>query len=91
MRLIIEPDYEKVSAWAAAYVASRINAAKPTAQKPFVLGCPTGSSPLGMYRKLIELNNDTSSCRSNSEHRISASNLCCSIFIIKYDVHISFF
>ncbi|MBQ2163047.1 MAG: glucosamine-6-phosphate deaminase [Muribaculaceae bacterium] len=56
MRLIIEPDYEKVSAWAAAYVASRINAAKPTAQKPFVLGCPTGSSPLGMYRKLIELN-----------------------------------
>ena len=56
MRLIIEPDYEKVSAWAAAYVASRINAANPTAQKPFVLGCPTGSSPLGMYRKLIELN-----------------------------------
>ena len=56
MRLIIEPDYEKVSAWAAAYVASRINAAKPTAQKPFVLGCPTGSSPLGMYRKLIEMN-----------------------------------
>ena len=56
MRLIIEPDYEKVSAWAAAYVASRINAAKPTAQKPFVLGCPTGSSPLGMYRKLIEVN-----------------------------------
>ncbi len=56
MRLIIEPDYEKVSAWAAAYVASRINAAKSTAQKPFVLGCPTGSSPLGMYRKLIELN-----------------------------------
>lgn len=56
MRLIIEPDYEKVSAWAAAYVASRINVANPTAQKPFVLGCPTGSSPLGMYRKLIELN-----------------------------------
>ena len=56
MRLIIEPNYEQVSAWAAAYVASRINAANPTAEKPFVLGCPTGSSPLGMYRKLIELN-----------------------------------
>ncbi|MBR5101719.1 MAG: glucosamine-6-phosphate deaminase [Muribaculaceae bacterium] len=56
MRLIIEPDYEKVSAWAAHYVASRINAANPTAEHPFVLGCPTGSSPLGMYRKLIELN-----------------------------------
>ena len=56
MRLIIQPDYERVSAWAAAYVASRINAFGATAEKPFVLGCPTGSSPLGMYRKLIELN-----------------------------------
>lgn len=57
MRLIIEPDYERVSEWAARYVAAQIIAAKPTADKPFVLGCPTGSSPLGMYRKLIELNN----------------------------------
>ncbi len=56
MRLIIEPDYDQVSAWAANYVASRINEAQPTPEKPFVLGCPTGSSPLGMYRKLIELN-----------------------------------
>lgn len=56
MRLIIEPDYEQVSAWAANFVASRINEANPTPEKPFVLGCPTGSSPLGMYRKLIELN-----------------------------------
>ncbi len=56
MRLIIEPDYENVSRWAAEHVARRINEAAPTAQRPFVLGCPTGSSPLGMYRKLIELN-----------------------------------
>ena len=56
MRLIIEPNYEQVSKWAANYVASRINAANPTPEKPFVLGCPTGSSPLGMYRHLIELN-----------------------------------
>lgn len=56
MRLIIQPDYNQVSEWAARYVASRINAANPTPQKPFVLGCPTGSSPLGMYKKLIELN-----------------------------------
>ena len=55
MRLIIEKDYTDVSRWAANYVASRINAAKPTAEHPFVLGCPTGSSPLGMYRRLIEL------------------------------------
>ena len=30
-------------------------AANPTADKPFVLGLPTGSSPLGMYKHLIEL------------------------------------
>ena len=56
MRLIIEPNYEQMSDWAARYVASRINAAHPTAERPFVLGCPTGSSPLGMYKRLIELN-----------------------------------
>lgn len=56
MRLIIEKDYTDVSRWAANYVAARINEAKPTADKPFVLGLPTGSSPLGMYRHLIELN-----------------------------------
>lgn len=55
MRLIIEPDYENVSEWAANYVASQINKANPTPEKPFVLGLPTGSSPLGMYRKLISL------------------------------------
>lgn len=56
MRLIIEPTYAEVSRWAANYVAARINEANPTAEKPFVLGCPTGSSPLGMYRELIKLN-----------------------------------
>ncbi len=55
MRLIIEKDYDKMSAWAANYVASRINQANPTAEHPFVLGCPTGSSPLGMYKALIQL------------------------------------
>lgn len=58
MRLIIEPNYEQVSEWAANYVAAKINASNATAEKPFVLGCPTGSSPLGMYRKLIELNKE---------------------------------
>lgn len=56
MRLIIEPNYNEVSQWAANYVAARINEANPTPEHPFVLGCPTGSSPLGMYRALIELN-----------------------------------
>jgi len=55
MRVIIEPNYATLSEWAANYVAKKILAANPTAEKPFVLGLPTGSSPLGMYRHLIEL------------------------------------
>ncbi|MBR1594872.1 MAG: glucosamine-6-phosphate deaminase, partial [Alloprevotella sp.] len=54
MRVIIEPNYEKLSQWAANYVVNRINAAKPTAEKPFVLGLPTGSSPIGMYQCIIK-------------------------------------
>ncbi len=56
MRLIIKQDYQSISQWAADYVVARINAAKPTAERPFVLGLPTGSSPLGMYKALIEAN-----------------------------------
>ncbi|MDD5184845.1 MAG: glucosamine-6-phosphate deaminase [Paludibacter sp.] len=55
MRLIIEPDYENISKWAANYIAAKINKATPTAEKPFVLGLPTGSTPLGIYRDLIEM------------------------------------
>lgn len=56
MRVVIEPDYQKMSVWAAEYVAKRINDAEPTKEKPFVLGCPTGSSPLGLYEHLIKMN-----------------------------------
>lgn len=58
MRVVILTDYDMVSKWVAAYVARAINTHKPTAKKPFVLGLPTGSSPLGMYRELIQLNKD---------------------------------
>ena len=54
MRLIIQPDYSGISQWAADYVVRRINEAQPTASNPFVLGLPTGSSPLGMYQALVE-------------------------------------
>ena len=54
MRLIIEPDYQQLSAWAAEHVIERINNAQPTAEHPFVLGLPTGSSPEGMYANLVE-------------------------------------
>lgn len=55
MRLIIQPNYEKVSQWAAYYVAKTILDAKPTEKKPLILGLPTGSSPIGMYKELINL------------------------------------
>ena len=58
MRVIIEADYQSLSQWAANYVVSKINKANPTAEKPFVLGLPTGSSPLGMYKALIQAYKD---------------------------------
>lgn len=57
MRVIIQPDYELISKWAANYVAKKINEFAPAESRPFVLGLPTGSSPLGMYKQLIGLNN----------------------------------
>ncbi|MBQ7489705.1 MAG: glucosamine-6-phosphate deaminase, partial [Bacteroidales bacterium] len=58
MRVIIEPDYARLSKWAADYVVNKINAANPTAEKPFVLGLPTGSSPIGMYKELVKANKE---------------------------------
>jgi glucosamine-6-phosphate deaminase len=56
MKLIINKTYEEISAWTAGYIVEKINSFKATPEKPFVLGLPTGSSPLGTYKKLIELN-----------------------------------
>ena len=55
MRLIIQKDYEKMSQYAANYIVAKINAFAPSPNQPFVLGLPTGSSPLGTYRELIRL------------------------------------
>lgn len=54
MRVIIEPTYEKMSQWAANHIVRRINEFKPTVEKPFILGLPTGSTPIGTYKCLIE-------------------------------------
>jgi len=56
MRLIIQPTYELVSKWAANFIVNRINSFLPDEKKRFVLGLPTGSSPVGMYKELIKLN-----------------------------------
>jgi glucosamine-6-phosphate deaminase len=55
MRILIHDHYQDLSKWTAYYVASKINEFKPTADRPFVLGLPTGSSPMGTYAELIEL------------------------------------
>ena len=55
MRLIIEDSYGKMSQWAAAYIVNAINKFGPTKERPFVLGLPTGSTPLGTYKELIHL------------------------------------
>ena len=47
MRLVIEQDYAAMSAWAAEHVIKRINEFGPTADRPFVIGLPTGSTPIG--------------------------------------------
>lgn len=53
MRLIIQPDYQSMSKWAAGYIAKKIN--EHSEPRPFVLGLPTGSSPLATYKQLIQL------------------------------------
>lgn len=54
MRLVILPSSGNVGEWSAKYVMKRINDFKPGPDRFFVLGLPTGSTPLSMYKKLIE-------------------------------------
>jgi glucosamine-6-phosphate deaminase len=54
MRVVIQDNYKKMSLWAAKYIAAKINAHKE--ERPFVLGLPTGSSPIGVYRELVRMN-----------------------------------
>ncbi|KAH1169963.1 hypothetical protein KIL84_000948 [Mauremys mutica] len=54
MRLVILDDYDLASEWAAKYICNRIIQFKPSQGRYFTLGLPTGSTPLGCYKKLIE-------------------------------------
>jgi glucosamine-6-phosphate deaminase len=58
MRILIHKNYQRLSKWTEHYVAKKINDAKPTADKPYVLGLPTGSSPIGTYQELVKLYNE---------------------------------
>lgn len=55
MRLIPLEKAQDVGLWSARHIVNRINAFKPTAERPFVLGLPTGGTPLNTYKRLIEL------------------------------------
>ena len=66
MRLLIESNYEQLSKWAANYVVKRINKASIDKKVPFVLGLPTGSSPVGMYAELV---------KAYTEGRVSFKNV----------------
>jgi len=54
MRVVIKKDYEELSRWAADYVVYRINKHKPSPKHLFVLGLPSGSTPLGMFKYLAQ-------------------------------------
>jgi len=53
MRIIIEPTADSMSRWAASYIVRKITRFQPTRVRPFVLGLPTGSSPIGTYAHLV--------------------------------------
>ncbi len=53
MRLIIEPNDKAGSVWAADYIVNAIKAKAAVTDKPFVLGLPTGGTPVGTYKELI--------------------------------------
>ena len=55
MRVLIHENYYKLCQWAAAYIVKRIKEFAPREDKPFVLGLPTGSTPLGVYEEFIKM------------------------------------
>mgnify|MGYP001170055120 CR=1 FL=1 len=57
MRLIPLQTSDEVGLWSARHIINTINKFKPSEDRPFILGLPTGSSPLKTYKHLIELYN----------------------------------
>jgi glucosamine-6-phosphate deaminase len=60
MRVVIQESYDKMCMWAAEYIRKRIIAHNdgPEKSRPFVLGLPTGSSPIGVYKELVRMNRE---------------------------------
>ena len=53
MKVIIRKNYDECASYVAKHIEEKITKAKPTKKNPFVLGLPTGSTPLGVYKELI--------------------------------------
>ena len=68
MRLIPLTDKKAVGLWSADYIAKRIQGFAPTAEKPFVLGLPTGGTPVNTYNALIEMHREG---KVNFEHVVT--------------------
>ena len=54
MKVLIQKDYDKMSEWAAGHIIDAINSHRE--ERPFVLGLPTGSTPIGVYERLAKAN-----------------------------------
>jgi glucosamine-6-phosphate deaminase len=57
MRIVILKDYETVSNWVASYLHPKISHSMQDEKHPFVLGLPTGSTPIGTYKNLVRYYN----------------------------------
>lgn len=55
MRILIFENQHSLSKWIAHYIVRKINLAKPSKEKPFVLGLSTGTSLIGIYSELVSL------------------------------------
>ena len=55
MRLSIEENDAKAGLWTARYIVARIKEKAARTDRPFVLGLPTGSTPVETYKELVRL------------------------------------
>jgi len=53
MRVVIKDTRTETGKWVADYILDKIRAFGPTADRPFVLGLPTGSSPMPVYEEWV--------------------------------------
>jgi glucosamine-6-phosphate deaminase len=53
MRIIIKKDPAEAGAWVAGYITEKITKTSGIRKDPFILGLPTGSSPIPVYKELI--------------------------------------